>query len=121
MSFENATDTQDVLWFWDHYADSVTLDIGHIEVAGFDSIEFVESLDRTIIDKIQYVHMHRNNGWRNGLTDHWYLTHECREVQALRELLREKSDVGILLEINETEMIADSLHILRNIRDEIGG
>ena len=119
VSFENAIDTKDVLWFWDHYANSITLDIGHVELAGFDSVEFIRSLDRGIIDKIHYVHLHRNNGWRNGLTDHWYLTPECREVQALKELLKNKRDVVILLEINEKEMIEDNLTILRNVRDEI--
>jgi len=121
VSFENATDTKDVIWFWDQYADSITLDIGHVELAGFDSVEFIKSLDTGIIKKIHYVHMHRNNGWRNGLSDHWYLTPDCREVRALRELLRKKSDVSVLLEINETEMIGDSLAILRSLRDEISG
>lgn len=121
VSFENAIDTKDVIWFWDHYADSITLDIGHVELAGFDSVEFISTLDKGIIEKIEYVHIHRNNGWRNGLSDHWYLTPDCREIKALKELLKKKSDVGILLEINETEMIEDNLTILRNVRNEIGG
>jgi len=120
VSFENATDTRDVIWFWNTYADSITLDIGHVELAGMNSVEFVNSLDREIIKKIQYVHIHRNNGWRKGLTDHWYLLPGCREVRALEALLRRKHDIGVFLEVNETEKIEESLMILRNLRDEIG-
>ena len=119
VSFENAADTRDVVWFWNTYADSITFDLGHVELAGMDSIQFVKSLDKAIIDKIQYVHVHRNNGWRNGPPDHWYLTPDCREVQALKELLKRKSDVGVLLEINETEKTEESLEILRKIRAEL--
>jgi hypothetical protein len=119
ISFENATDTRDVLWFWNNYADSITLDIGHVEAAGFDSVEFVKSLDKDLVNKIQYVHMHRNNGWHNGLTDHWPLHPECRELEALKELLKIKSDVGVILEINETEMTWDSLKLLRYLRDKL--
>jgi len=120
VSFENATDTRDVIWFWNTYADSITLDIGHVELAGMNSVEFVNSLDREIIGKIQYVHIHRNNGWRKGLTDHWYLLPGCREVKALEALLRRKHDIGVFLEVNETEKIEESLMILRTLRDETG-
>jgi hypothetical protein len=120
VSFENATDTKDVVWFWNTYADSITLDIGHVELAGMNSVEFVNSLAGEIIEKIQYVHIHRNNGWRNGLTDHWYLLPGCREVKALEALLRRKQDIGVFLEVNETEKIEESLMILRTLRDEIG-
>ncbi|HMK50512.1 MAG TPA: hypothetical protein VK435_10705 [Thermodesulfovibrionales bacterium] len=118
VSFENAVDTKDVLWFWKKYADSITLDIGHVELAGMDSVEFVRSLDAEIIDKIQYVHLHRNNGWRNGLTDHWYITADCREVEALKELLRRKKDIAVILEVIEKEMIQDNLNLLKVIREE---
>lgn len=120
VSFENATDTRDVIWFWNTYADSITLDIGHVELAGMNSVEFINSLDQKIIEKIQYVHIHRNNGWRKGLTDHWYLLPGCREIKALEALLRRKHDIGVFLEVNETEKIEESLMILRALRDEIG-
>jgi hypothetical protein len=119
ISFENATDTMDVLWFWHKYADSITIDIGHVESAGLDSVEFVKSLDREIIEKIQFVHIHRNNGWRKGLTDHWPILPDCRELKALRELLKRKYDVGVILEINETEMILDNLNLLKKLRNEL--
>jgi hypothetical protein len=120
VSFENATDTRDVVWFWDNYADSITLDIGHVELSGIDSIEFVKSLDKEVIDKIQYVHLHRNNGWRNVLTDHWYITPDCKEVKALKELLRIKHDIGIILEINETDKVGENLELLKTLRDKLG-
>lgn len=118
VSFENATDTADAVWFWNNYANSITLDIGHLELAGLNSVEFVKSLDQWIIGRIHYVHMHRNNGWRNGLTDHWYLVPDCREIMALRELLKRTHDIGIFLEINEPEMTGESMKILRALRDE---
>jgi len=120
ISFENATDTRDILWFWNNYADSVTLDIGHVEAAGLDSVEFVKSIEKDVIKKIQYVHMHRNNGWHGGLTDHWPLLPDCRELRALRELIKIKRDISVILEINETEMIGESLKLLRTLRDELG-
>lgn len=120
VSFENARDTHDVRWFWHRYAASVTLDLGHVELAGINAVHFVRSLHQEEINKIDYVHMHRNNGWRNGLTDHWPLRPDCREVSALRELLKRRYDIGVILEINETEMTPESLSILRDLRDEAG-
>jgi sugar phosphate isomerase/epimerase len=120
ISFENATHVADVRWFWDNYAESITFDIGHAEVAGLDSIAFVRSLDDETVGKIEYVHVHRNNGLHGGITDHWPLTPGCREVEALRELLRRKSGIGVILELNETEQIGESLRILRHLRDELG-
>jgi sugar phosphate isomerase/epimerase len=119
ISFENATNTGDVHWFWNNYADSITLDIGHIESFGLDSIIFVKSLDESFINKIQFVHMHRNNGPHGGITDHWPLNHNCREVKALEELLKRKSDVSVILELNEVDQIGESLELLAEIRDKI--
>ncbi len=65
------------------------------------------------------MHIHRNNGWHGGLTDHWPLSPDCRELRALEELIKIKSDVSIILEINETEMTEDSLKILRALRDRL--
>jgi len=118
VSFENATDTTDIQWYWNNYADNITLDIGNVESAGYDSIEFVKSLDAVIIDKIRFVHIHRNNGLHGGITDHWPVKKGCRELKALKELLSVKSDVGVILELNEVEMIGDSLDLLRSLRKE---
>ncbi len=115
ISIENASDTGDVKWFWNTFADSVTLDIGHIESFGLNSMDFIKSLGKEDIMKIQFVHMHRNNGLHGGITDHWPLTPDCRELRALRELLKIKPDVSVILELNEVEEIEDSLDLLRTL------
>ena len=119
VSIENAVDTGDIHWFWDNFAESVTLDIGHVEASGLNSVEFVNALDVTVLQKIQFVHIHRNNGLRGGITDHWPLSSGCREMKALKSLLQVKHDVNVILEINEIEQINESLNILRSLRDEM--
>lgn len=117
ISFENSTDTGDIEWFWNEFADSVTLDIGHVESSGLDSLAFVRELDKAVIEKIQFVHMHRHNGLRGGITDHWPLSSDCRELLALKEFLKVKSNVSVILELNEVEKIGESLDILRSLRE----
>lgn len=119
ISFENSVNTGDVHWFWNNYADSITLDIGHIESFGLDSTIFIKSLDDSFISKIHFVHMHRNNGVHGGITDHWPLDRDCREVKALEELVKRKSDVSVILELNEVDQIGESLEVLADIRDNI--
>ncbi len=119
VSFENAADTSDIHWYWDRYAENITLDIGHVESAGYDSIEFVNSMDAATMDKIRFVHIHRNNGLHGGITDHWPLNRACRELQALKQLLKVKSDVAVILELNEIEMIGNSLDLLTSLRKEL--
>jgi hypothetical protein len=113
VSLENSTFTQDVRWFWDAFAGSVTLDMGHMESSGMDSLEFVKGLDENTVAKVDYVHMHRNWRLRGGITDHWPLTPGCRELGALSELLGRKGDVAVILEINETDMTGESLGLIR--------
>jgi hypothetical protein len=119
ISFENATDTKNVQWFWNTFAESITLDIGHVESSGLDSLNFVASLDEISIRKVQFVHIHRNNGLHGGITDHWAIHRRCREFKALRELVTMHPDVSVILEINETETIAECLDLLRTLRDEL--
>jgi len=115
ISFENANNTADAPWFWERFARSVTLDIGHVEGAGLDSVEYVSGLPDSIVGKIDYVHMHRNNGLRGGLTDHWPLAEGCREMKALEILLGRNSRVDVILEINETWEINRSIGLLRDM------
>lgn len=117
ISLENSTNTADVQWFWETFADSITIDIGHIESAGLNSVEFIKSLDDDIIHKIEFAHMHRNNGLHGGITDHWPLRRECREIKALEELMKKKSDISVILELNETDEIGESLSILNELRN----
>lgn len=118
ISFENAHDTGDAPWFWENFADSVTLDIGHVEAAGFDSVEYVRALDASCVEKIHFVHMHHNGEWRRGLTDHWPLERGCRELDALSALLERKRDISVILEINETWETEKSLGLLREAAGE---
>jgi len=116
VSLENSADTGDISWFWDNFADSITLDIGHVESSGLNSVEFVQSLDDASIKKIRFVHIHRNNGLHGGITDHWPLAPGCRELKALKELLNVKPGISVILEINEIEKIDESLDLLRGLR-----
>ncbi len=84
-----------------------------------DAVKFVQSLNRTVMEKVRFVHMHRNNGLHGGITDHWPIHPGCREFNALRELLARKPDISILLEINETEKIGESLQYLDMLRTEL--
>jgi sugar phosphate isomerase/epimerase len=119
VSFENAVNTHDVHWFWGKYAESITLDIGHVESSGLDSLKFVRSLKDDVLKKIRFVHIHRNNGLRGGITDHWPINNHCREFKALEELINLKSDIRVILELNEIERIEENLNLLKGLRDRI--
>jgi hypothetical protein len=121
LSIENAADTADVFWFWEEFAESVTLDLGHVESSGLDSTAFVGSLGDGVLGKLDYVHIHRNGQWHGGITDHWELRPDCRELAALRALLKRKRELSVILEINETAMIEDNLKLLRRLREETAG
>lgn len=120
VSIENAHNTPDIKWFWNHYAKkSVTLDIGHVEAAGMDSIEFVNSLDDNIINKIDFVHIHKCNGQRkDGSNDHWGLDPVCRELQSLRQLLKKKKDAVIICEVVEKNDIKSTLKLIEAVMME---
>lgn len=119
LSFENATDTHDAPWFWQQFAESITLDIGHVEAAGMNSVKYVQTLHQDLINRIEYIHMHHNGSFRNGLTDHHPLHAGCRELAALETLVLRKHEVAVILEINETEMIDHSLGLLMELRDRV--
>jgi sugar phosphate isomerase/epimerase len=115
VSIENATNSRDIKWFWREHAASITLDIGHLEVAGIDSIEFVKNLESDFIDLIDFVHMHRVNGIRGGIRDHWGLTEDCRELRALKHLLGRKQRLKVILEVIEAEDVEKSLNLIQNL------
>jgi hypothetical protein len=115
ISIENATNSLDIKWFWRKYAASITLDMGHLEVAGIDSLEFVKDLEPDLIDLIEFVHMHRVNGVRGGIRDHWGLTEDCRELRALKHLLGRKQGLKVILEVIEAEDVEKSLALIQNL------
>jgi len=116
VSIENAGNTHDIRWFWKLFASSVTIDIGHLEAAGIDSVRFINELETDITNRIHYVHLHRYNGlhW-SGLRDHRSLLKDCKELKALKVLLERKNDVGVILEINDMENLGDSLALLEKL------
>jgi hypothetical protein len=105
VSIENANKSRDILWFWRQFAPAALLDIGHLEAAGLDSLRFVKELPGDILEKINYVHIHR----REEAGDHLSLDRPCRELEALREILRRKPDVKILIEIDGKKELEESL------------
>lgn len=113
-SIENANNTPDIDWFWGMIGGSVTLDMGHFESSGIDSVHKVQSLPDELLARVEYVHMHRKNGEHGGILDHWPLTAECRELRALETLLRRKKDISVILEVNEMDQVGQSLNLLRN-------
>ncbi|NWF52815.1 MAG: hypothetical protein HXY47_07005 [Nitrospirae bacterium] len=113
VSIENANNTLDIKWFWKRFATSITLDIGHVEAAGIDSERFVIELGEDIIDKLNYVHLHRYNGHHDGLLDHWSLLVNCRELRAFEHLLKRKQDIGVILEINDMENLGENLRLIK--------
>jgi len=121
VSIENSEFTADIIWFWREVGGGVTLDMGHMERAGINSESFVTSLPQDIISRVDYVHMHHNNGLHGGIPDHWPLRPGCRELAALELLLEKKKDVGVILEINEREETAESLQLLAKLRARLVG
>jgi hypothetical protein len=115
VSIENATNSHDVKWFWSEYASSITLDIGHLEAAAIDSLEYVRTLEPEYLSLIEYVHMHRVNGLRGGIRDHWGLVEGCRELRALRSLSDRKKDLAVILEVIGPEETEASLDLLNRL------
>lgn len=105
VSIENAFDSKNALWFWDQFADSITFDIGHFEAAGMDVLGVIEDLEDGHIKKLDFVHIHRNDGVHWGsITDHWPLTMGCVEIGALERLLELKEDVGVIIEVDVKDL-----------------
>jgi len=116
LSIENANNTRDIDWFWREMGGSITLDMGHFESSGIDSVQKVRSLPKEFLNRLDYVHMHRKNGDHGGILDHWPLTRNCREVHALEALLQRKKGISVILEVNEMDQVGESLNILEGIR-----
>ena len=113
VSVENANRTADIDWFWEKVPASITLDLGHVESAGLDSVAKVGGLSAELLARLDYVHLHRNNGDHGGITDHWPLERGCRELMALAALARRRTAFAVILEINEMEEVGRSLDLVR--------
>jgi hypothetical protein len=120
VSIENASNTVDVKWFWRRFASSITLDIGHTQAAGIDAETFVADLDENICNMVEFIHVHRSNGPHyNGVTDHWGLTANCKELKALKKFLLRNSNVKIILEIINTDDVRESLALIEGVVREV--
>lgn len=119
VSLENSHDSHNALWFWDEFANSITLDIGHFVSAGMDVFQVIKDLSNKHISRLDYVHVHKHNGWKpGGITDHWALEKECFELRALEELLRKKDDVKVVVEVDGDEDLRRSIEMVEELRSK---
>lgn len=115
VSIENARDSLDIFWFWNNFARSITFDIGHFLAAGMDCFRLIHQLTGEMIKKIEYVHLHRNNGRKDiGITDHWPLVDGCMELEILKKLLEIRPEVKVILEVDGEEDIKKSLEAINS-------
>lgn len=113
VSIENASYSPDALWFWESFANSITFDIGHFEAAGIDCLELINNLSPDLSKKIQFIHLHRNNGLKDiGITDHWPLEEGCPEIAVLKMLIELRPDAGVILEVDGEDDLKNSLSFL---------
>lgn len=109
VSIENAFNSGDCLWFWERFvapsgADiSITLDVGHLESAGIDSVAFVRDLPESLAGRVAFVHMHHKGEERFGILDHWPLVPGCRELDALAVLRTRREGLRVILELDARE------------------
>ncbi len=121
VSIENSYNSGDITWFWQRFVVpapprvSITLDIGHLELAGLDSGAFVHAMKEELLDRITFVHMHHHDA-RTGdaVPDHKPLVPGCREIDALRSLAARKNDLYAILELDAVkEGMEQSIALLK--------
>ena len=125
ISLENSYNSGDITWFWERFvmpappSVSITLDIGHLELAGLDSISFVQGVQKELVERIAFVHMHHHDSkTREAVPDHKPLVKGCREIEALKLLLQRKRDLRVILELDAAEDgMAQSIELLEQLRN----
>ncbi len=123
VSIENSYNSGDISWFWERFVMqssdrlSVTLDIGHLELAGLDSVAFVRNMPHHLVERTLFVHMHHHDPMeQQAVKDHKPLIPGCREIEALRELLKRKQDLWVVLELDSREEgRRQSIELLKNL------
>jgi sugar phosphate isomerase/epimerase len=121
VSIENSFNSGDITRFWERFvapapdSTSITLDIGHLELAGLDSTQFVRDLPLHLLERIRFVHMHHHDaGDPHPVKDHKPLIPGCREIDALTVLRERKKDLWVILELDATENgMGESIELLR--------
>jgi sugar phosphate isomerase/epimerase len=123
LSVENSYNSGDITWFWERFVVpsppnvSMTLDIGHLELAGLDSVSFIRDLPQRLVERITFVHMHHHDAREpRAVKDHKPLVPGCREIEALKVLLERKSDIRVVLELDAAEDgMGQSIELLKNL------
>ena len=122
VSVENAFNSGDVTWFWERFvlpapkAVSITIDIGHLESAAIDSFSFIRTLPDRLISRVHFAHVHHKAEDRFGIKDHLPLVPGCREIEALKELIRRRPDVRVVLELDAgKEGMGESIELLKGL------
>jgi sugar phosphate isomerase/epimerase len=122
ISVENAFNSGDATWFWERFvvhapkSVSITIDIGHLESADIDSISFMDAMPERLAERVSFVHMHHRGEERYGIKDHWPLVPDCREIDALKVLLKRKRDLRVILELDASEEgMGQSIELLKGL------
>lgn len=122
VSIENSFNSPDSIWFWERFvlpmpdAVSLTVDIGHLEGAGVDSIAFVDRLPGHLVNRLRFVHMHHHDPDAFGVKDHRPLVSGCHEIEALKILLAKKKDLRVIVELDAAEEgMAESIELLEQV------
>jgi hypothetical protein len=121
VSIENSYNSGDITWFWERFVlpmpetVTITLDIGHLELAGLNSVDFVRDLSPVLLSRLQFVHIHHHDGNSTGwVRDHRPLEPGCREIEALTLLLSRKRDLWVIVELDAADKgMAESIELLR--------
>jgi sugar phosphate isomerase/epimerase len=128
VSIENSFNSGDITRFWERFVApspdrvSITLDIGHLELAGLDSTRFVRDLPQHLIERVRFVHLHHHDaGDPHPVKDHKPLIRGCREIDALDILQERKKDLWVILELDAADDgMRESIELLREPGSQAG-
>ena len=123
ISVENAFNSGDATWFWERFvvhapqSVSITIDIGHLESADINSISFMDTMPERLAERVSFVHMHHKAEERYGIKDHWPLVPGCREINALKALIKRKKGLQVILELDASEEgMGQSIELLKELQ-----
>lgn len=123
VSIENSYRSGDITWFWERFvvpaqpSVSITLDIGHLELAGLNAISFVRNMPHGLVERMKFAHMHHHDQQDpHEVKDHKPLVAGCSEIEALKLLLQRKRDLHVILELDAAEDgMVQSIELLKDL------
>lgn len=125
VSIENSFNSGDITWFWERFVlpmpetVTITMDIGHLELAGINSVNFVEDLSGNLLSRLRFVHMHHHEAGARGVRDHRPLARGCREIEALKLLAKRKKDLWVIVELDAAEAgMKESIDLLEGMKED---